>query len=283
MPEIIDPTTNKPVTKSDLNEVKDDLKAYEKATLRWMRAQAVIAILAAMFVAWQAYEMNTSGVDTHALAVSASNQANAAEAQSRQAELQTKRMAESIVKTDALIKETAIQAKATNALAVQAKRSADVSEKSLASSQELFRMQERPWVGITDFRIVEFERSKLLKFDVRITNNGNSPALKIIHASAFHFNDRKVLGPQSDWSLEKDSEPIGVLAPNGTVNLHFAIPTDDRYEALANGTQWVYFFGEIKYTDKSGINGFTKWCLYMVTDQSNQPDLYRCQTYDDLQ
>src|ERR1022692_2366174 len=79
------------------------------------------------------------GIDTHDLAV-------AAKAQSEQATAQTIKMGESLRKTDDLIRQATEQATATNKLAQQAKRQADIAAKTLEA-------EERPWVGLDHINI----------------------------------------------------------------------------------------------------------------------------------
>jgi hypothetical protein len=75
------------------------------------------------------------------LAVSAGQQAVAANTQSQQAIAQTKQLEESLKKTDALVTYT-------NELGRAAKRAASASEVANKQATSLFRLQNRPWVGI---------------------------------------------------------------------------------------------------------------------------------------
>jgi len=89
---------------------------------------------------WQ--EMRSGGTDTHDLAIQSRHQADVAKAQAEQAQVQTEKMAESLAKTDGLLKTAIAQAKATNELAVQTTRAADLAQQSLAQ----FRREQRPWI-----------------------------------------------------------------------------------------------------------------------------------------
>lgn len=122
-------------------------KAYEetptdKAARSTARATWVIAaftIILAFVGAFTLYEVIAGGNDTHELAVQAKNQADAAKILAEQAKAQTG-------KADTLIQKAVEQAAATNRLAGQAKRSADVARQS-------FDFTNRPYIGIDQINI----------------------------------------------------------------------------------------------------------------------------------
>ncbi len=78
-------------------------------------------------------------------------------------------------------------------------------------------------------------------------------------------------------------KPVGVLPPNGTFNLHFGVPLEGKFDAIMDGKQWTYIYGELNYVDGSELTkGVTKWCIYLAIDEFKRADLFHCQTYDDL-
>ena len=105
-------------------------------------------------------EIQKGGVDTHELAVQAKNQAD-----------RTKDIADRALD----------QAKATNRLAAEAKRSADVAQQAL-------EVQTRPWLTITDISPVRAWRStEHIQFNFGLRNSGQSPA----NQAAFAFELRR--------------------------------------------------------------------------------------------
>jgi hypothetical protein len=156
-------------TADQLKQVEKEMNAFERATLRWAKVAVLLSGLAALFVCAQWYEMHTGGQDTHDLA-------EAAKTQSTQAIAQTAKMGEAIAKQDALIAQTTAQALATNRLASEAKRSADLTQS-----------QQIPWLGIEQpgsmpVRFSYLWREPLpyptINVDVRfsVKNYGPSPA-----------------------------------------------------------------------------------------------------------
>jgi hypothetical protein len=113
--------------------------------------------------------MHTGGTDTHDLAAAAGKQADAAKVQSEQAKAQTKKMAESLTKTDALIKNATEQARAMKKLAEAAKRQAEIASVGL-----------RPWIKITAIELRPGMGSiKTLGFHWPLTGAAIPPMLQV--------------------------------------------------------------------------------------------------------
>jgi len=114
-------------------------------------------------------EMQSGGKDTHKLAL-------AAKAQSEQAVAQTTKMAESLTKTDELIRQSAAQAKATSDLARQAKQSADTARAQL-------ELSERPWLTVSftvETPLTFLDGGTQLALRAHITNIGHSVATGVV-------------------------------------------------------------------------------------------------------
>ena len=135
------------------------------------------------FSGWQLHimkeqlgEIRESSGDTHALAEAAKTQAVAADTQSKQAIEQTAKMAQSLTRTDNLIK-------ATSDLAKESHRQANIAKDTLTFSQESADQDRRPWVGI---QLIEcngctsdqdgFTIGSLV---VGISNTGRTPAINL--------------------------------------------------------------------------------------------------------
>ncbi|WP_433964253.1 hypothetical protein [Tunturiibacter gelidiferens] len=155
------------------NKTKEDQPKWtDKAVAFFTICLVGVAIWQAVIFNRQWEEMHTGGEDTKALATAADTQAKAAKAQADEAKEQVGKMVESLAKTDALIRQATAQATATNRLAVQAQRSADYAKQAVDNSIE----SERPWVGVSSYRVDNFVEGKTAKITINITNSGKRPA-----------------------------------------------------------------------------------------------------------
>jgi hypothetical protein len=131
-----DPIPSKPATEADLEQVEKRMSGFEHSTLRWTRASFIIVLATAVFICLQWLEMRSGGKDTHDLAVAAGKQADRmqdfADQMNRQAD-ETRDLAAAAGK----------QADASKAIANQAEAANDQSER-------LFKLRNRPWVGVED-------------------------------------------------------------------------------------------------------------------------------------
>lgn len=109
-------------------------------------------------------EIRQGSADTHTLAV-------AADTQSKQAIEQTKKMGESLAKTDKLIG-------ATSDLAKEAKRSADTAHASVTLARENFARDQRPYLWFKPDS-PKFEDGKPVSWNVHIVNSGRTPAINV--------------------------------------------------------------------------------------------------------
>ena len=207
----------------------------------------------------QINEMKSGGADTHELAV-------AAKAQSQQAELQTKKMAESVAKTDDLIRQASAQAKATNDVAVAARKQADA-----ALNQS--RLDQRAWVSLSLIPDVPLTDNRNWDQPIRLINSGKTPAKKL---------DREfvslLVGPSYQPTFTYDhgtSVPHGTMFPNepetvasrlippgypkGTIPPPIVMSEQTR-ERLGRGEFFILTYGSITYTDVFGDSHWVHFC-----------------------
>jgi len=160
------PEAAQPQTQGHFKEIGQEPNGTPRSILRWTRAIAAIYAVMAFFMWLQFREMRTGSVDTRALA-------EAAQALSRQALAQTIQNREAIHKQTGLIGQTAEQAKATNKLAREAKRSADIANEALKS-------QERPWVGMDRLEVLDnIDIGKVIRAKMIVRNFGRGPAIHV--------------------------------------------------------------------------------------------------------
>jgi hypothetical protein len=171
-------------------KIEERMSAFERSIVRLTWAAVVISILTAFIFAGQLYEMISGGTQTDKLisyaktqANASSNQADAAQQFSDTAEDINGGIADAVGKlqtqanqTETLAKNALSQAKATNDLAGAASRSAFVSEAANKQGVDLFKLQNRPWVGVNGE--VTFDENRSPKWvAAKLKNFGNQPAL----------------------------------------------------------------------------------------------------------
>jgi len=211
---------------------------------------------------WQ--EMHSGGVDTHDLAVAAKSQADAAIAQANEAKEQVGKMAESLTKTDALIKEATAQAIATNNLALQAQRAADYAQQAIKTSVE----SERPWVGVSTAQVANFVEGQTAKITINVTNSGKRPASakEIYGASAFNSLP---LFP----TLANNQASVAYILPgaSSTATFEYIVP-DTAFSDWKRTKQIFFVYAEIVYTDVGTNTSYiTHFCEFYNPDNKDQP------------
>jgi hypothetical protein len=197
------PKTTQPNPTNEFQDVKKELSGYERSTLRWTIAIVAVNVLTCLFIGLQWYEIKSGSVDTQALAAAAAQQAVAANTQSQQAIAQTTKMAESLGKTDNLIA-------ATNNLATQAKRQADIAHDAISATAESADQDRRPWVGLQLLQCnnckTEADGSLIIgDLSAVLVNTGKTPAVDMIVDSTIVSTKASEPIPTYD-AIEKQNE-----------------------------------------------------------------------------
>ena len=173
---------SQPATQQQLAEVKQELSAFEKATLRWTRTTAGIGLVTAAFICLQWCEMRSGSGDTHSLAVAAGKQAdrmqdfvNRMQSQVDRTKDLADRMKDQADRTRTIAEQAVIQARAANTSADAAINTAQIGQQQLDASQ-------RPW--ITEVAQIgtpiEFNVNGVsITFLFTLDNIGHSPAEKV--------------------------------------------------------------------------------------------------------
>jgi hypothetical protein len=245
-----------------------DVPVHDKSNAIFTIVIAVATTIYAFVTISQLTEMRTSGAQTTeqtktlikqatAQSTNTHDLAVAADTQSKQAIEQNKKMAESITKTDALIK-------ATNDLAREAKRSADVARDSLDASSKTFHLDQRPWIMGARFELSpEPEAGKPFTVRIYLTNTGKTTAINVTPQSrimSWHEEPPLATFPP----LAKDVSR-GILAP-GTTQFNFqTLPLtldDAQLIGYKFGTYKIYVHARISYTDIFEKHHWTSICVY---------------------
>jgi hypothetical protein len=226
-------------TEEHLTKVEGEMNAFEQSTIRWARVAVLMSGAAALFVCLQWWEMHTGSGDTHALADAAKRQADAAKSLAEQATTQTNKMAESLAKTDTLIQEATAQADATNRLATEAKRSADIAHNALVISN-------RPYVGVADsgVTIIAEDQGRRANFHITVKNFGNAPARDFFMDWTVRFGGVIVAG-----DTVGENHPSGEsLFPSQTKALSGWVGRDE-YVNFVTGKKSLDLVFALRYTD----------------------------------
>jgi hypothetical protein len=176
------------------------------------RIIAVFTIVLGIVATMQWWEMHSGSRDTHALAVAARQQATAATAQSKAAAAQTRfaskevdalarqndDLKKSLEKTDALIRQAVSQARATQRLAVEARRSADAADQAVL----LNKRADRAWLELVISAPPNPHPGKQNGVSASYINVGKTPAhvfaSDLAGTSGFFMSDEPAFGVSSD-------------------------------------------------------------------------------------
>lgn len=139
-----------------------------------------------------------------------------------------------------------------------------------------FRLEQRAWIGITDFHVVgNIEAGKPIKALAVLVNSGHTVARDVKVNIIVHTNvgplDISAYAKNPD---EKPAAPFGLnrgifnLFPNQPMNLpgETGSPNAEAVNAIRVGIRMLYAFGEVTYTDVFDVPHVTKFCgVYMPT------------------
>jgi hypothetical protein len=244
----------------------------------------IVAGLTGAAIYWQAQigaetlaEIKKGGTDTHDLAVAAKSQADAAKATADSAK---------VIAASALT-----QATATNYLANQAKRQADIATEALRSNIESANQDRRPWVGLQSLQCnncrQDTDGSAIIgELSAVLVNTGKTPAIDMV--VSWTFESTKASDPIPTYDMiEKDREaalkrartvspnlppdvaadiaktmslverdiapPREVLAPNAArgITIIAGLKQGRNRMARMEDTNVVYGLGKITYYDTS--------------------------------
>jgi hypothetical protein len=241
-----------------IENLGDQLHAAEKWMI-WLTGAIAFFGLCTVVVGalqWNAMkgqlrEMKSGGVDTHALAETASDQADAAQQFSDTAEDINQRMSDAV---DQL-----------SAAAAHAKS-------SIQATQDAMRLDQRAWVTVEGFKPTTFGTGQRFLATRVFKNTGRTPAI--------HVHARAVLNPSKpkepvDWTIAYKAQPktTEVVGPQEELNSLLdgtkGFPkglSDAGFEDIKAGRTIVYDYGIVSYCDVFGREHWTKFCNRFLPD-----------------
>ena len=128
-----------------------------------------------------------------------------------------------------------------------------------------FRQEQRAWVGLGHYEIVNFDNKRAFNLTLPWVNSGKTPAIRTKVAVAFSFRPSQMTGPPAGHKYI--FENAVAIAPQGTfsANIVNSVVTK-HFDTIANGTVWMHVYGQFRYCDvNSGRIHTTSFCLYYST------------------
>lgn len=175
--------------------------------------------------------------------------------------------------TKSIAERALTQVGATNALATQAKRSADISKSALEN-------QERPWIGLDYVDITDkVEVGSRVRNALRYSNWGNGPALRVAHL----YQMGKVCGdfPTRPHYESTYTTPIALMPkqPTETGIVKFAPLTSERLAEFNSEGCGLYVYAKILYQDRGGHQHWRHVCAKWTAGTDNTFE--SCPVYND--
>jgi hypothetical protein len=183
--------------------------------------------------------------------------------------------------TNRLIEEAVKQSRAARDNADTSILMAEAAKKSIEITQNNIRLDQRAWVGVVEVVKPDFKVGSKVTFGVTFMNSGKTPARKLavrMHIDVVPANQE--VTPTYPTMTTKSS--VSVLQPGGRNNIHVLSDeavTQALIEALRNGSQIVYIFGEITYEDIFSRSHRTTFCMYIRENLEVVPT--NCHYYND--
>lgn len=160
------------------------------------------------------------------------------------------------------------------------------AQNALNTSIEASRLDQRAWFGISDFEILQFDPNdpkKPFRFQIVFMNTGKTPARQINAQGLFQMYASRFEGPSdADWKAFLgyfgDAKERYSAAPNAKRKMIIdtsATPLTNAFinsnsAAIRNRTGFLYYFGQVTYTDIDDRPHITKFCLFLADLDTKQ-------------
>jgi len=213
---------------------------------------ALTMIVYTIYAGRQWKEMQSSGGDTHDLAIAAGEQAKAAQAQSEQAKAQVAKMAD--------------LARAAKDQANAARTAAETAEQSFRFTREVV---ERPNVLFDRLDPQDFP-GKLPKFLLTFRNQGRSLATNVIGNTTFGLRPGEI---EDVFNFDRRWDfTLPPIPPNGIAQHWVTLPSisTEQMQAVVTGTTRLYVFGFVGYT-YLGKDFCAEYCVVYNPIQAIRP------------
>lgn len=162
----------------------------------------------------------------------------------------------------------------------------NAARQSTEAINKQMRLDERPWFGISDFEVLQYnidDANTPFKFQIFFKNTGKTPARNVDIAGVFQVYKDRFAGPTTnDWNAFlkyfSTAKERYVTAPNATRKLitdtSGTAASNDMYvgnhAAIRQGKAYLYFFGQATYLDINDGIHTTKFCLFLADSKNKQ-------------
>lgn len=198
-------------------------------------------------------EIQKGGTDTHTLAVQAKNQAEA-----------TRKIAENAL----------AQARATNNLAREAKRSADIAQGTREA-------EDRPWLGYDHMNFPsKIHVGSTIKNSLVYRNWGKAPAVHVTHLYEAHIYCNE-FPKHPDYNVITSASAITLMPnqPAETGDIFFPKPLgQEEFDIIQSPNCGLYFYARILYRDTAKHQHWLHWCGKWVVGTDA---IQTCTVYND--
>ncbi len=194
---------------------------------------------------------------------------------------QAQAMRETLKETKGIAEQTKVAADAATVSAKAAQDSADAAKESNRITLQTTRNDQRAWVGVSRFLGKEIKPGVEMRFGVRISNFGRTPARSVRTQTSWSALPRSTpFTPVYPPRKRSQQASASVVMPTfeGEVLAPPVIFTESQVKALESQLSYFYVYGRITYDDVFGHPHFTTWCFYVAHDS---PTMTACETYND--
>jgi hypothetical protein len=229
----------------------------------WITAISTLVIM--VWAGFQWWEMHSGGIDTHALANAAQQQAGAAQSFAQSA--------------------SAISDKISAAekdFSQMARSSAD----SVNATQAQMRLDQRAWIGVLGVDPGDFSATNGFPVNITFSNSGKTPARKVNFSVRYIYSPIPLYGPPESEIKKLVPEPSPDIPPQGRLVRWLAqkplptmlltpsqlLGTSDiiaHFSDINEGRSTLYYFGTVAYVDTFGRPAKTDYCIY-ISDPKNK-------------
>jgi hypothetical protein len=168
--------------------------------------------------------------------------------------------------TKSAAKSSATAAEAASKSASAAEGQVQATRESIEATVEQYRLDQRAWIGPTNFILKTMHAPDPISAIATIRNNGKTPALKMkvryfLHASDEAINVREYAANPEEKRTGKEIG-ISTLFPNGEMELNPSTGSTDTLgvQSVQSGRKLLYFFGWISYLDVFNAEHQTRFC-----------------------
>lgn len=158
-------------------------------------------------------------------------------------------------------------------------------KKALEATITQNQLDQRAWVAVRGTRIVTLAAGKPIQIDLDLFNAGKTFAVDTIYTGTIvsHYGplDIAQYAQSSGRPQARSSPSVAILVPS--INATASGYTDQALneatvEAIKNGAEYLYIFGEVNYKDVFRQQHFTRFCNWYVPIEKA---FHQCNQYND--